>query len=285
MRHPKQILKELGLSPKKFLGQNFLTSEQTADKILDAARLVPEDTVLEVGSGLGVLTKKLARRVAKVIAVEKDQELADWLRQELKNFSNVEVVAGDILELNRDWRLMVDEKHKVISNLPFNISKVVTRKLLGSYNPPTAMALVMQKEVAESICAQPPHMDLLSVAVQLYAEPEYIQTIPRNHFWPQPNVEAGLVRLATRPAYRQARITKEQQLINQKLFFKLARAGFGHRRKQLAGVLRKEFDLEKQNIVKLLTSSGVNPKARAEALSVKQWKELANKLEKEIHLA
>lgn len=285
MQYPKQILKEIGLSPKKFLGQNFLVSEKTANKIVEAARLQPEDIVLEVGSGLGALTKKLAQRVSKVIAVEKDRGLAGWLEKELRDFSNVEIVAGDILEINHDWRLRIDKPYKVVSNLPFNISKIVIRKLLQNYNPPTEMTLVAQKEVAESVCARPPNMDLLSVAVQLYAEPEYIQTIPRNDFWPQPKVKAGLIRLDTYPAYRQARMEKKQEFVNQELFFKLVRAGFGHRRKQLAGLLQKEFGLSKQKVVKLLGECSIEPKARAETLSVKKWIGLTEKMEKEVHLA
>ncbi len=285
MQHPKEILKKIGLSPKKFLGQNFLVSEQTTDKILDTARLRSEDIVLEVGSGLGVLTRKMAERVAKVIAVEKDQELADWLEKELESFPNVEIVAGDILEINRDWRLEIDEQHKVVSNLPFNISKIVIKKLLQKYNPPTEMTLMVQKEVAESICSQPPKMDLISVAVQLYAEPEYVQTVPRNHFWPQPKVNAAIIRLTTRPSYWRARTEKERRFVNQELFFKLARAGFGHRRKQLTGLLQKELGLDRQKVIKLLKECDINPKARAETLSVQKWMELTEKVEKEVHLA
>ncbi len=273
MKHPKAIFKKLELSPKKRLGQNFLVSQKTRNEILKTVNLKKEDIILEIGPGLGVLTKKIAPKVKRVLAIEKDRVLAGWLREELKNFSNTEIITGDALKIVDNSKLTPGEDYKVVANLPFNISKQIIRKLLEAENSPKTMTLLVQKEVAESICASPRDMDLLSVAVQFYAQPRYVKTVPRSHFWPQPEVEAGLIKISTR----------KPPAVDKELFFKLVKAGFRHRRKQLATNLTKEFKLEKQEIIHVLEESSVGPRKRSEALSLKKWINLTKNIKKHIH--
>ena len=260
IQNPKQLLKKYEIKPSKRLGQNFLVDELTLNKIVETADLSSNDTVLEIGSGLGILTLELAKRVNRVIAVEKDRKLYYILREILKdqNINNVETINGDILKISnlayRQAGQIQNSNYKIVANLPYYITSPVIRKFLE--NPPADrkpgfMVLMVQKEVAQRICAEPPKMSLLSIAVQFYAEPKIISYVSKKYFYPQPKVDSAIIKI----------IPKEIPKIDTEKFFGLIKRGFSAKRKMLKNNL-SGFDFEK---------IGLNPKIRAENLTIDNW--------------
>jgi len=218
----KQILKEYDAAPLKRLGQNFLINRGVLQKIVEAANLGREDIVLEIGPGLGQMTQELARRAKKVIAIEKDRKFVEILKETMKEYDNVEIIQGDILKIGlADTGLTVTKPvsfrgngyvtterdrngprnrnrltpYKVIANLPYYITSPVIRKFLEEKNQPKEMLLMVQKEVAQRICASPPNMSLLSISVQFYAQPKIISYVSKDSFWPSPKVDSAILRL------------------------------------------------------------------------------------------
>lgn len=262
----KNLLKRYGLKPKKHLGQNFLIDRAAIRQIIAAADLKPRDVVLEVGPGLGVLTRELAKRAKRVIAVEKDPNLANFLDKELRT-AKLKIIRGDILKILNSDLLTLDSYNKVVGNLPFYLTASLVREFLeGAEKRPLKMILVVQKEVAQRICSKPPHMGLLAVSVQLYSGPKIISYISKKAFWPQPEVDAAIVSVP---------ITKYKlQKINKDLFFEIVRAGFSRPRKQLANNLSKCWGIRKPEIRSWLQKNNIQPDQRAEALSLADWKKL-----------
>ncbi|NPA26249.1 MAG: ribosomal RNA small subunit methyltransferase A [Chloroflexi bacterium] len=251
--------------PKKGLGQHFLASEGTLDKIADAAQLGPDDVVLEIGPGLGDLTRRLARRAGEVIAVELDERLALPLRGLMAEHPNVRVVFGDILE--QDVGALVGHRpYVVVANLPYYITGAVVRHLLDAQPPPARMVLLVQREVAERMAQEPPD-SLLALAVQLHTQPEVLFRVPPGAFVPRPKVESALVRLTRR---ERPRIPPE--LIPR--FWRIARAAFRERRKQLRNTLARGLGLPKAEVEAWLARAGIAPNRRAETLTWADWQRL-----------
>ena len=268
------------IKPLKRLGQNFLVDKGIVREIISAAEIKPGDIVLEIGPGLGALTKKLAKRAGKVIAVEKDPRMCEILQENLKDFKNIEIVQGDILKLDpkpevkpRQPRVL-KSSFKIVANLPFYITAPVIRKFLEAKNPPKEMVLIVQKEVAQRICAKPPRMNLLAISVQFYARPEIIAYVSKKAFWPQPKVDAAIIKITPHNKSltpdqnpRLSRLNLGFSTSGVKLFFKIVRAGFSHPRKQLVNNLPKE-----------LGSFLPDPKKRAENLTINDWLKLTKVL-------
>lgn len=269
----KRTLENYGIKPNKIMGQNFLINRGVVKKIIETAELKKTDTVLEIGPGLGALTKELARTFAKltqnknakprkkVIAVEKDKELTKILNHELgiMNIGNVEIIEGDILKLTTN-DLRVTTNYKVVANLPYYITSPVIRKFLEVETPPKLMMLMVQKEVAKRICSRPPNMSILSVAVQFYAEPKIVKIVKKDSFWPKPNVDSAILKI--NPLIN----TKNKQ-INTKQFFKVIKAGFSSPRKQLKNNLKKILNKKEMFHVKRF----IDLSRRAESLSIDEW--------------
>ena len=254
------MLKKQGVRPLKRLGQNFLINKGVLKIIIEAASLSPEDTVLEIGPGTGVLTLALVERVKKVIAVEKDIRMIKVLKEALKNFKNVEIIQGDILKVN----LRV-KNYKVVGNLPFYLTAHLIRKFLEMRDAkPQSMVLVVQKEVAQRICSKPPRMNLLAVSVQFYAEPKIISYVSKKCFWPQPEVDAAIIKITPT-----APLTGERDL-----FFKIVKAGFTQPRKQLINNLSKGLKMGKEEIRACLGKNKISPTQRAETLKIEDWLKL-----------
>ena len=189
----KDLLKKYGARPSRRFGQNFLTDKGAVGKIIEAAELKKEDTVLEIGPGTGTLTQELAKRVKRVLAVEKDREMTKVLKETLKAFKNVEIFQGNILNF-KNWGLKIKDSYKVVANLPFYITSPVIRHFLEAVEmKPQRMVLVVQKEVGQRICARPPKMSILAVSVQIYAEAKIISYVTKRNFWPQPKVDAAII--------------------------------------------------------------------------------------------
>jgi 16S rRNA (adenine1518-N6/adenine1519-N6)-dimethyltransferase len=256
----------LNLKAKKHLGQNFLTDKNVLQKIIDSADIKSDDVVLEVGPGTGILTAELAKKAKKIIAVEKDKSIIEVLKENIKNFGNIEIVEGDILKFN-----IKEKKYKIISNIPYYLTSPLIRKFLEEKNPPQEIILMIQKEVAKRICESPPNMSLLAVSVQFYANAKILFNVSKNSFWPVPKVDSAVIKIISH------KISKN---INPDLFFKIVKAGFSHPRKQLASNLSKELKIKKEEINKILLENNIQPTQRAETLYIEDWKNLAKLLDK-----
>ena len=259
--HPKQLLNQYRLEPKKSLGQNFLFDENVLARIVDAAELTPFEPVLEIGPGLGSLTRLLAQTAVPVTAVELDNRFLPILQTELAYFDNVRLIHGDILAQNLDE--LFDQPYKVVANVPYYITGAILRHLLSARQKPTSVVMTVQKEVAERITAVPPKMSLLAVSTQLYGEAELISTIKAGAFWPRPDVDSAIIRLTL---FAEPPLPFAQE----KAFFKLVRAGFSQKRKQLKNNLR-QLGYNSQEVTAVLASVNVDGRRRAETLTLPEW--------------
>jgi len=263
-----KIIKELLLKhetrPSKGLGQNFLIDKNVLSKIIEASNIKPTDNIIEVGPGMGVLTKELAERAGRVVAVEKDETMIEILKETLANFKNVEVINDDILKIAPANYNLQATTYKLIANIPYYLTSPLIRKFLEDKNPPTEIILMVQKEVAQRICAKPPKMSLLAVSVQFYAEPKIISYVSKNCFWPAPKIDSAIIKI----------IPQNKHDISPNLFFTVVKAGFSQPRKQLIGNLSKSLGLDREETEKWLLENKIKPSQRAETLSVRDWIEL-----------
>ncbi len=254
----QKILNKYNTKPNKFMGQNFLIDENVLNKILETSNIKPNDIVLEIGPGLGVLTLELAKKAKKVIAIEKDKELCEILQNVLiaQNVKNVEIIHDDILRLKQIQQL---QHYKVVANIPYYLTSLLIRMFLETNNRPSEIILMIQKEVAERICAVPPKMSLLAVSVQFYAKPEIISFVSKNSFYPVPEVDSAIIKI----------VPQTKLEIDTKKFFGIVKKGFASKRKMLINNLKSEF--QNPNIKSILENIGLNPKVRAENLSIDDW--------------
>ncbi|MBI4770024.1 MAG: ribosomal RNA small subunit methyltransferase A [Chloroflexi bacterium] len=265
------VLRQFGIRPNRGRGQNFLADDNLLGKITAAADLTLADSVLEVGPGVGSLTRRLAWEAGRVVAVEVDGRLIPALEQVLAPFENVRVVQGDILALD-PAELMGGDGYKVVANIPYNITSALLRHLLEAAARPALLALTVQQEVAERICAGPGQMSLLAVSVQYYGQPRIVAHIPAGAFFPRPEVDSAVVRvdLYDCPAVGG---------ISTGAFFRAVKAGFSQRRKQLRNSLSAGLGLSPAGAAAALEVAGVDPRRRAETLSLEEWGRVANGLQ------
>lgn len=264
------LLKKYGLSPKKGLGQNFLADAHHLQKIVDAAGLTPADTVLEIGPGPGTLTRLLAETAGQVIAVELDAAMVHLLRTETSYLPNLTVVQADILQ-TRVQELLPDaaRPYKVVANLPYYITSAAIRHLLESDPRPQRVVVTIQKEVAQRIVAQPGQMSLLAVSVQFYGAPVLVHQIPAGAFFPPPKVDSAVVRIDVFPQPAVSTATPEA-------FFRVVKAGFSQKRKQLKNTLAAGLQLPGTEVTSALHAAGIEPSRRAQTLSLAEWGRLAD---------
>lgn len=260
------LLREHGLAPKKSLGQNFLIDPAALERVVRAADITPQDRVLEIGPGLGSLTRHLARAARQVVTVEIDDTLLPALRAVLADASNVEIVHGDILEQD-PARLMQEDGYLVVANIPYYITSNLIRHLLEAQRKPARLVLTVQREVAERINAQPGDLSLLALGVQVYGKPSIAARIPAGAFYPPPKVDSSVVRV---DLYNEPQIPANQI----DTFFRLAKAGFGQKRKTLRNALAAGLAIDGPAAAQLLTSAGIDPQRRAETLSLEEWRRL-----------
>lgn len=261
------LLRRFNLQPKKSLGQNFLVDEAALAKVAGAAELTPADTVLEIGPGVGSLTRHLAAAAQRVVAVELDQSLWPALEFVLEPYPNVTVFHGDILHIDLA-ALELPAGYKVVANIPYYITSAVIRRLLEAPAPPALIVLTVQREVAERICAGPGEMSLLAVSVQVYSQPRLVARVPAGAFFPRPEVESAVVRLDARPAPAAAGLDMDR-------FFRVVKAGFSQKRKQVKNALAASLPAEPAAVEAALTAAGVDPQRRAETLSLEEWGAIA----------
>lgn len=246
--------------PKKELGQHWLKDPEILAEIAEAAELTPDDMVLEIGPGLGTLTSRLLARAGSVTAVEFDADLARKLPGQFPG-KNLTVVHDDILKFDLSG---LPAGYKVVANVPYYITSKIVEKLMTAENKPSLAVLLVQKEVAERIAAEPGAMSILAVATQVYAEAELDIDVPREFFTPPPKVDSQVVVLHTRP---QPLVSKEDE----KDFFRVVKAGFAAKRKKLRSSIAAGLALTKPAAEHLLRQADINPEQRAEDLAIKQW--------------
>ena len=321
----KQLLEKYGASPSKTMGQNFLIHQPTLNRIIEAADITIKDTVLEIGPGIGTLTQELAQKAKKVIAIEKDQAMVTILKETLHDFNNIEIVQGDVLKIfppslrtapsgaakqssktlvkiassqktPHNDELALPTHYKLIANIPYYITSPLIRMFLEIKNQPEYMVLMVQKEVAQRICAKPPRMSILAVSVQFYATAEIISSVSRGCFWPAPKVDSAIIKITPTPllplqnaplasgASQQSSpsvIARQQQKqsnnnTSTEFFFRVVKAGFSQNRKQLINNLSTGLKKSKKEAGTWLLENGINPTQRAQTLSIDDWVNLVN---------
>lgn len=283
------------------LGQNFLNNRAVIDKIIQAADLTPDDFVLEIGPGKGILTEELAKKAGKVIAIEIDNNLVEMLKNKFKNYRNVEIVEEDALKIkmqkskckmitakagsrlvgtNQNAKIekihntlyiTLDTDYKVVANLPYYITSPVIRMFLEAEFPPSEMILMVQKEVAERITAKPGKMSILAVAVQYYADAEILFNVGKENFDPVPEVDSCVIKINLHPNP----LSRGEGDFDKK-FFRVVRAGFCAKRKTLVNNLANSFHLSKKEAEEKLRAAGILPTARAQELSIYEWQSIAS---------
>ena len=270
----KALLQQFGLKAKKGLGQHFLVDEDILECILSVAEVSRKDIVVEVGPGLGILTKKLAEVAGKVIAVELDFKLVRMLRESLVSFSNIKIIHADILKI-APQQLLGDyvtipelaQGYKVVANLPYYVASPILRHFLEAWPKPSLMVVMVQKEVGEAIAANPGKMSLLSVSTQFYSKPTIIAFVPAGSFYPPPKVDSLVLRL---DVYSKPPI----EVCDVASFFDIVSCGFKSPRKQLRNSLALALGMSPSQVALLLGRVGIEAKRRAETLNLGEWKEL-----------
>ncbi|MCX7623788.1 MAG: 16S rRNA (adenine(1518)-N(6)/adenine(1519)-N(6))-dimethyltransferase RsmA [Thermomicrobium sp.] len=260
-RRLRTTLAELGMRPRKALGQHFLHDRTVVERILTLAELTADTLVVEIGPGLGVLTEELARRAGAVIAVELDRRLAAYLAERFRG-TNVRVLQADALQI--DYAAVTGNRpYVVVANLPYNVATPILERLLTSEHPPERLVVMVQREVAERMVARPPRMSFLSMLVRFFAVPRIAFRVGPGAFTPPPKVESAVVVLERRaPPLPRDRWQE---------FFRLVQAGFAQRRKQLVNALASELGMDKERVRELLDAAGIDPARRAETLTLDDW--------------
>jgi 16S rRNA (adenine1518-N6/adenine1519-N6)-dimethyltransferase len=264
-------LKRFHIRADKSLGQNFLQDVSALENIVLAAEIQEDDCVLEIGPGLGSLTRYLAVSAKEVTAIELDPDMLAPLRAVLTPYQNVRVVHGDILKTAVS-EIIHKEDYLVVANIPYYITSAVIRHLLESDPKPRRIVLTIQKEVAERICAKAGDLSLLALSVQVYGKPNIAGIIPADSFHPAPKVDSAILRI---DIYREPLIPDELL----KTFFKLIKAGFSQKRKTLRNSLSSGLHISTTESEALLTSAGIDFMRRAETLSIDEWKGLCERKE------
>lgn len=264
----KKLSRQLDVLPQREAGQNFLIDPRVAERLLTAAQLKSTDTVLEIGPGFGWLTQRLAEQVQRVVTVELEKRFIPWLQEHLPD--SVSVIQSNILEL--DLRnTLVDREYVLVSFLPYSITAKVMRQFLTQAPRPRRLAMVIQKEVAERICAGPGKQSKLSIMVQRYGLPTLGEMIPPTAFWPAPAVDSAIITIDLR---------SERDAAADENFWQLVRIGFSSRRKTLSNNLINGYRLTRSEIAEVIKSANLSQKSRPQELSIDDWDRLANVLQK-----
>ena len=272
-------MRRYNLRPNKRLGQHFLVDSRPLYAMLQAAELLPEDGVLEIGPGLGVLTRELCSRAGKVVAVEKDRQLIPILEDLTKDFKNICILDADVLKLDMEE---LREEHyggsfKVVANLPYYITSPIIMKIIENRHLIPLAVLMVQKEVAQRLVASPGSKDygILTIAVNMYAEVKLVCNVGKSSFLPPPKVESAVVKILLRQ--------KPRVEVDEELFFKVVEAAFGERRKTLKNSLSRRLDIpgiDPEVIAKALEVTGIDPMRRGETLSIEEYAQLLEALKK-----
>jgi 16S rRNA (adenine1518-N6/adenine1519-N6)-dimethyltransferase len=262
------LLRRYRLHAHKGLGQNFLQDPMALEEIVSTAEIQKTDTVLEIGPGLGSLTRYLAVAAQKVVAVELDQNLIPPLQAVLASYPNIRIIHGDILKLSpKD--VIAENNYLVVANIPYYITSAVIRHLLENESKPRRIVLTIQKEVAQRICAKPGDLSLLALSVQIYGKPRIAMRIPAEAFFPAPKVDSAVLVIDMYPSP----LIKEELLDT---FFSLIKAGFSQKRKTLRNSLSSSLHISPAEAAERLRRANIDPQRRAETLSIEEWERLSS---------
>jgi 16S rRNA (adenine1518-N6/adenine1519-N6)-dimethyltransferase len=283
-KQTREWLRQYELHAKKGLGQHFLVNSGILSNIISAAELSPQDLVIEVGPGLGVLTRELLNNAGYVIAVELDSAVIKLLQSNLAGYDNFFLIHSDILKI-KPGEIIEREKHKfpasvdpqrykVVANLPYYITQPIIRHFCEAAVKPQSMVIMVQKEVAKNIIAKPGDLSILAVSVQLYGKPRIMGSVPAGNFYPPPKVDSAILRidLYPQPAVPVTSIDN---------FFRVVKAGFSSARKQIVNSLAQGLEITKPEVISLLDKAGILPQKRPEMLTLEEWSRLEKYFERE----
>ena len=272
VRELRRVLSAHGMRPNKSFGQNFLIDRSVLQKIVDAAEIEATDQVLEVGSGTGVLTRELAQRARRVVAVELERDMLALLAKTTRNYPNVELIARNLLFLN-PTEVFGEEPYKLVANLPYYITAPTFRHFLESANPPRLIVVMVQQEVAQRITADPGDLSLLAVSIQFYGQPHIVAPVPAEAFYPAPKVDSAILCIEV---HDQTPLSPGER----DSFFRVVQAGFSARRKQLHNALTSGLHRKNEDVRAWLAAAHIDASRRAETLSIEEWIRLWKEIEK-----
>ncbi len=263
VRELRNLLYAHNMRPNKSFGQNFLIDRSVLMKIVEAAEIDANDELLEVGAGTGVLTRELAQRAKRVVAVELERDMLALLAKTTSPYSHVELVARNLLFLN-PAEVFGQTPYKLVANLPYYITAPTFRHFLESANPPRLMVVMVQQEVAQRIIAEPGDLSVLAISIQFYGQPRIVERVPAQAFYPSPKVDSAILRIDVHP---QAPLSGKER----ESFFRVVQAGFSERRKQLHNSLTHGLHYKNEIIRGWLAEAGIDSSRRAETLSIEEW--------------
>jgi len=254
------------MRPNKSFGQNFLIDRSVLNEIVAAAEIAPNDEVLEVGAGTGVLTRELAKQARRVVAVELERDMLAFLAKTTNHYPNVEIVERNLLYLD-PTEVFGQTPYKLVANLPYYITAPTFRHFLESANPPRIMIVMVQQEVAERITAKPGDLSVLAISIQFYGQPRILAHVPASAFYPAPKVDSAILRVDIAPPRTEAPLSKAER----DSFFRIVQAGFSGKRKQLHNSLTHGLHYKNELVRSWLTEAGIDASRRAETLSIDEW--------------
>lgn len=266
----RALLRKNRIKPTKSMGQNFLTETRVVEEIVDIAEIRPTDLVIEIGPGMGILSRQILSSGATLIAVELDRELATLLRQDLAGQESFELIEQDARYLDPE-KITSGKPYQVVANLPYSVATVILRNLMESNHPPTRMTVMVQREVAERMTANPGEMSLLGLATDLYADANIAMIVPPEVFLPPPKVESAVVRMDIRHELRGTAAMRERM-------FALGTMAFQRKRKTLSNGLSMGLDQPKSEMDRMLTGLDIDPMRRPQTLDVNEWLRIAEAL-------
>ena len=266
IRELRNLLYAHDMRPNKAFGQNFLVDRAVLQDIVAAADISANDQILEVGAGTGVLTRELAQRARRVVAVELERDMLTLLTETTRHYSNVERLARNLLFID-PFEVFGRESYKLVANLPYYITAPTFRHFLESTNPPSRIVVMVQAEVAQRIVAEPGDLSVLAVSIQFYGRPEIVARVPARAFYPAPKVDSAILRI---DVHETTPLTAEER----DSFFRVVQAGFSEKRKQLHNALTSGLHRKNEEVRALLTAAGIDTTRRAETLSIAEWLKL-----------
>src|SRR6266496_399223 len=263
IRELRNFLYAHHIRPNKAFGQNFLIDHDILQQIVESAEIHADDQVLELGAGTGVLTRELATRARRVVAVELERKMLTLLAKTTRNCANVEILERNLLYVD-PTQIFGSEPYKLVANLPYYITAPTFRHFLESANPPRLLVVMVQQEVAQRIVAEPGDLSLLAVSIQFYGRPRIIARVPASAFYPPPKVDSAILRIDLQAEAPLAAVERDT-------FFRVVQAGFSERRKQLHNSLAHGLHRKNEDIKAWLEAAHIDTSRRAETLSIEEW--------------
>ncbi len=270
----KKLLRHYNLKPNFTYGQNFLIDDFVLQDIVDAAEISEKDAVLEIGPGIGNLTRLLCQRAGLVLSIEKDPKFAQLLKALKKDYSKIfRFEIADALEFNFQefFKERGYKSYKVVANIPYYITGKILQTLLTANFKPSSVVMLTQKEVAQNLSAKAGDLSILAISVQIFGEPKLVQKVSARSFYPAPKVDSAVVKIDLRQK-------QKYKIANEKKFFKIMKACFAGKRKQIHNTLVNNLSLEKNQVAEMLAGLKINPAARPQELSIEDWVRLADKI-------